>query len=188
MSGGGSDSAYTYDDLGRVLTETDSSGITKEYTYDTANNRLSLAIKQNGVVKTSTTYTYDRMNRLSQVYENGMPIATYTFDANGNRATLTYPNGDSVEYSYNLANKLLSLINKRGNEVLSWYTYTYYLDGNQESKTDSAGTTNYVYDGLERLVSESKMGGKSRVYAYGVKGKCFFMTLIFMKSLWNNSL
>ena len=34
-------------------------------------------------------------------------------------------------------------------------SYTYYLNGNQKSKTSNGETTNYVYDKMNRLVSEN---------------------------------
>ena len=62
------------------------------------------------------------------------------------------------EYSYNASNQLTELVNRNGSgEILSSYTYTYTLDGNQTSKTDAEGrVTNYVYDGLGRLSSETQ--------------------------------
>jgi RHS repeat-associated protein len=158
--------SYTYDDLGRLKTETDGA-IVKEYDYDAANNRISLIIKQNGTVKTSTTYDYDNMNRLEKVSENNQLIAKYHYDENGNRDTLTNANGTSTVYSYNLANKLATLTNNKGTTPLSKYTYSYYLNGNQASKTDLAGkVTSYLYDGLGRLSSEAPSGEPTISYTY----------------------
>lgn len=170
MSGGGASATYTYDDLGRLIKETDGNAIEKDYTYDTANNRLSFIIKQNGQVKTNTSYDYDNLNRQWHVYENNSttPTTTYSYDANGNRATQVNINGDTVTYQYNLANKLTQLANNKGSTELSQYTYAYYLNGNQANKTDSTGKTNdYVYDGLGRLGTETEtVSGNATVTAY----------------------
>ena len=167
MSGGGTNTTYYYDDLGRLIKEVVSDGSQKEYTYDAANNRKSLKISQNGVVKTNTTYTYDNLNRLSTVLENGVLTATYTYDENGNRKSLVYPNGNSTDYQYNLANKLTQLTNKKGATVLSSYAYTYYLNGNQAAKTDNTGkVTTYTYDGLGRITSESPSSESEITYTY----------------------
>ncbi len=48
MSGGGVDTSYSYDDLGRLINETESTGIAKEYTYDAADNRKSLTVNKDG--------------------------------------------------------------------------------------------------------------------------------------------
>ncbi len=167
MSGGGTNTNYFYDDLGRLVKEVSSNEIQKEYTYDAANNRKSLVIKQNGIVKTNTTYTYDNMNRLEKVYENGVLTATYQYDANGNRQSLTYSNGNKTMYTYNAANKLDSITNTKNGTLLSSYIYQYYLDGNQASKTDNKGkTTSYKYDGLGRLTSEIPSDEPTVSYAY----------------------
>ena len=53
--------------------------------------------------------------------------------------------------TYNLANMLTSQTS--GNKLSE--SYTYYLNGNQKSKTSNGQTTNYVYDKMNRLVSEN---------------------------------
>ena len=80
----------------------------------------------------------------------------------------TFPDGtlkkssygsQTTDYTYNLANLLTEVTNANGSTQISNYSYTYYVDGNQKSKTESVagtsnGTTNYTYDGLNRLVQE----------------------------------
>ncbi|MCL2281233.1 MAG: hypothetical protein FWC25_01045, partial [Dehalococcoidia bacterium] len=147
--------AYTYDELGRLISATEPDSTTKTYTYDIAGNRISYTLKVSNVTQLSTTYTYDYFNRLETVSENGVLVATYTYDINGNRASLVYANGTSEHYTYNLANMVTSVVNKSGNIVISSYSYTYYLDGNQRTKTDHSGeVTTYTYDGIGRLISE----------------------------------
>ena len=168
MADGATSTSYVYDDLGRVVKETGSDGITKEYTYDAENNRKTLVIKNNGTTVKNATYTYDKFNRLSQVSEDGQVQATYTYDANGNRASLTYPSGNTISYQYNLGNQLKTLTNLKGSTTLSQYTYDYYLDGNQYKKTETVtGTvTIYTYDGLGRLKSEAETGAPAVSYTY----------------------
>ncbi|AEY65641.1 RHS repeat-associated core domain-containing protein [Clostridium sp. BNL1100] len=167
MNGGGTNTEYFYDDLGRLVKEVSSNEIQKEYTYDAANNCKSIVIKQNGLVKTNTTYTYDNMNRLEKVYENGVLTATYEYDANGNRQSLTYSNGNKTTYMYNADNKLDSITNIKNGTLLSSYIYQYYLDGNQASKTGNKGkTTSYKYDGLGRLTNEIPSDEPAVSYAY----------------------
>jgi len=167
MNGGGTGTAYYYDDLGRLVKEVLSNGVSKEYTYDAANNRKSLLVKQNGAVKTNTAYTYDNMNRLEKVFENEVLTATYAYDANGNRQSLTYSNGNKTTYRYNAANKLEAITNMKDGTILSSYTYSYYLDGNQASKTDNTGKiTAYKYDGLGRLTNEAPTGEPAISYTY----------------------
>ena len=167
-SSGGVATTYLYDELGRLKSETEAGGIVKAYTYDADNNRKTFVITQNGVVKANTSYDYDKMNRLWKVSESSVPIATYDYDANGNRKTLIYnANGNSTSYGYNLANKLTALTNMQGATPISSYAYTYYLDGNQASQKDIANkVTNYAYDAVGRLASESTQGESAIAYSY----------------------
>ena len=80
----------------------------------------------------------------------------------------------TTDYTYNLANMLTEVNNANGSTQISKYTYTYYVDGNQKSKTESVagtnkGTTNYTYDGLNRLVSE-QAPDKTYTYQYDSYG------------------
>lgn len=172
-------SNYLYDDLGRLIKETEGTTITKEYDYDATNNRKSFVLKQNNNTKTNTSYIYDKLNRLKTVSEDGVLNVTYNYDDNGNRANLSYnANGNSTYYEYNLANKLNKLTNKKSTTTVSEYSYTYYLDGNQASKKDQTGkVTNYTYDGLGRLTSESPTGEAAVSYTYDDSNNRNKMTL-----------
>lgn len=166
--------SYTYNEQGRVITEADSNGVEKNYTYDANGNVKTSVVKVNGVSKKTMTFVYDKKDRLTQVYEGGTLAATYTYDANGNRSSLTYGNGNSVDYAYNLANLVTSLQNKNGATTLSKYAYTYYLDGNQATKSDHTGRiTNYQYDGLGRLKKEAESGAAgaiTKAYTFDAAG------------------
>lgn len=166
-SGDSVNTTFTYDDRGNKITESMTNGITKEYAYDAGGNKISFITKQNGVAKIDTAYRYDKMNRLEQVSEGGQPKAIYTYDDNGNRKTLTYSNGNITVYQYNLANKLKSLTNSNNAITLSEYSYNYYLDGNQASKNETSKNkvTEYLYDGLGRLESETEKASGSSASA-----------------------
>ena len=114
-------------------------------------------------------YVYDALNCLTQMSQGDI-TADYGYDTNGNRAYVEYDNDLCEEYDYNLANLLTCLVNKNSiDTVLSQYDYTYTLDGNQASKTDQDGVvTDYTYDGLGRLTSESvtKDSVVSQSYTY----------------------
>lgn len=155
-------SSMTYDDLGRLITESETDDVTKKYEYDAVDNKKSFELAQAGKIITNLAYKYDAMNRLYQVFENSTTLlATYLYDANGNRDSLEYPNGLFIDLDYNLTNKLTSLTNTKGGlagTVLSKYTYKYFLDGNQSDKTEvmSNNTVSYKYDGVGRLLSETE--------------------------------
>ncbi|WBW98142.1 S8 family serine peptidase [Oceanirhabdus sp. W0125-5] len=175
MNSEGITTEYLYDDLGRLTTEKDSTGVKKQYTYDAANNRKSFILSINDNIKSKIKYDYDKQNRLAKVYKSNNGIqeetASYTYDDNGNRETLQYPNGITVVYNYNLLNLLTELTNKKGTTVLSKYTYSYYLDGNREKETEerqgqSSRTREFKYDGLGRLETEKEQGKDPVEYDY----------------------
>ena len=169
--------SYTYDSQGRVLTETESGGVVRQYTYDAAGNRKTFKLQVNGALVTNSAYVYDKADRLQNVHENNMLRATYGYDVKGNRASLTYGSGQTTAYTYNLANALVSLTNKLGAQTQSSYTYLYYLDGNQRQKTAHNGAvTAYLYDGQGRLRGESVSGGLALIYDYDAAGNRAAMT------------
>jgi len=163
---------FTYDDLGRLVYQSEANGMTKSFAYDAADNRKSFVLKQNNVTKLNNTYQYDNLNRLYKVFDNGSLVVTYLYDSNGNRQTLTYPNGITTSYNYNLQNKVTKLTNKKGTTVLTDYDYTYYADGSQESYKDlvTGKSSKYEYDDLRRLTQETELKdtttASTTVYTY----------------------
>ncbi len=172
---------YTYDELGRVITEVDSKGVEKDYTYDVKGNLKTSVVKVNDTLVKTTSFVYDKKDRLAEVYEAGDLVASYTYDANGNRNSLTYGNGTGTDYDYNLANLVTSLENMKGSSTLSSYAYTYYLDGNQATKADYTGRqTSYSYDGLGRLTQEAESSAADAVtkaYTFDPAGNRASMTV-----------
>lgn len=176
---------YTYDDLGRLLSETQSGSpqIKKEYTYDIASNRLTAKVYSydTGILTNDTSYTYDELNRMQTVSEGGVLQCTYTYDVNGNRSSMKYNTNLITNYTYNLSNMLKTLENKYSTVVESSYSYEYQLDGNQTKKTDNTGKmTEYIYDGLGRLKSEKETSGSTILtfisYDYDKAGNRYRMT------------
>jgi len=144
---------YTYDAFGRQLTET-SGDVEKTYTYDDNSNILSVDITDYDGSIYSMNYTYDNLNRIVTA-TNPVVSASFAYTPSG-RMSSSSVGTLTTEYGYNDANMLLSAVNKLEGNSLSSYNYTYYLDGNQRTVTDSHnGTTQYAYDGMGRLTSET---------------------------------
>ena len=173
MTGGGINTTSTYDSLGRLVKESLTDGIVKEYNYDINGNRKSFKFTKNGTVQYTLTYDYDKMNQLTKVYENGAVKAEYTYNPDGTLKKSSY-GSQTADYSYNLASLLTEVNNANGSTQISKYSYTYYVDGNQKSKTESVagvskGTTNYTYDGVNRLVKE-QTPDNTYSYQYDIYG------------------
>ena len=131
---------YTYDNLGRVLSEQlpeaidngttqVSSTVTNTYAYDSFGNMLTMneemlpIIGSSPAVYRTTTYTYNALNRLHTVSNSVTTTNTTTFATTSNVTATT--------------------------------TYSYNAFGNINKTVDpNANTTYYYYDGLNRQVAE----------------------------------
>lgn len=109
--------AYTYDDMGRLLTETEAQNgnavRSDSYTFDDRGNRaqkVSVAANQN----IRTNYTYDAANKLLTETEaaltNGSYVTgdtkAYTYDDAGNLSTVKVNNVLKTEYAYDSLNRM----------------------------------------------------------------------------------
>jgi RHS repeat-associated protein len=97
----GTSVAYSYDNLNRLQTVTDSrlsGNQTTTYTYDDANNVATVQIP-NGL---TSTFTYDSLNRLTELTTSTTPATsyTYTLGATGIRTNATEQNGRAIQWSY----------------------------------------------------------------------------------------
>ena len=144
--------SYTYDDNGRVLTETRGSEVST-YTYNDAGFVTGMAnttgadysftyrLDGNQVSRTTdnevTNYTYNNLGQLTG--ESGMDWqAVYTYDTRGNRATAEISDGlpgslaknqGTTSYTYDLNNRLLEETNA-ANGVTRKVSYEYDSNGN----------------------------------------------------------
>ncbi len=178
---GTSSISYTYDGAGRVLTETNSDGTVRTYTYDSMGRRATFALTKNNTAVTSAAYTYDALDRLVSATENGV-TTTHTYDANGNRtSTAVSAQNTKTEYTFNRANLVTSAEHKQlVNDAwvtLSTETCTYYVNGDLRTRAATEGgtttTTTYTYDKAGRLTQEAT-GTTTISYAYDARGNRTF--------------
>ncbi|MGB8330505.1 MAG: hypothetical protein WCE62_10290, partial [Polyangiales bacterium] len=144
------DTAYTYDDRGRIdaWTETveNDAPRTRKFGYDAAGRLVTVHDITGG--------------------EPGTLLEEYAYDGNGNRqkALSNYPGavpldaelptsircpGPSGDTAANAEDQLCEY---------GGFTYSYNARGQLESKTDGAATTTYTYDGLGRLQRVTEPG------------------------------
>jgi RHS repeat-associated protein len=171
---GKADVAYTYDDLGRQLTETSGSR-THAYAYDLAGNRVTVTY---GGTDTVLTSTYDALNRLSTLSETpalsaqlstlSYPrVTTYGYDLNGNRAYERSPNGDTVQTRFDALNRSLAATHaKATGALLLQVAQAYDAAGNVTRVTEQyfssalqPRTLTNTYDGANRLLTETAVQG-----------------------------
>ena len=118
-----------------------------EYTYDKNNNRVSMTGPTG-----QTEYFYDELNRLTHLVHPTRQTVTFDYDALGRRTRMVMPNGVRTRYQYDEASRLLSLVHQLGATTINSFAYTYDRVGNRTARTDSAGTAEYNYDALNRLL------------------------------------
>jgi len=153
---------YTFDELNRLASVTDASGVT-EYTYDNVGNRETVTYPN----LTVASYTYDQLNRLKRLQNNktsGEIISSYAYELGpaGNRLSVTENTDRRVEYSYDELYRLTNEdIYDDGATLTEAISYTYNEVGNRLTKTDNNGTISYSYDANDRLLTA---GGTTFAY------------------------
>ncbi len=116
---------FSYDDFGRMKTETDGRGNT-------------------------TTFGYDNNDRLtSTAFSDGTATVTNTYDGNGNHLTEASATG-TITNTYDQRNRLTSTVNTAGGGAVS---YGYDLVGNTVQVTDPQGTVTHDYDSSNQLTA-----------------------------------
>ena len=170
----GSETYYTYDALGNLITE-QCDGAIKSYTYNNLQQVDSFTLKINGVVKQSRTYTYDDLGRLSELLQDATKI-NYTYDENGNLLTRLNTNVNNnathlTTYTYTGGNKIKTV---NVNNAAYSTVYQYYTNGNLYAETSyntndpDYSTFNtyhiYQYDLLNRLTVDRDAADDTYTY------------------------
>lgn len=162
---------YTYGPSGNRLTMTDPEGGVTTYQYDELNRPISLTNPDGEI----TTYKYNGFSRITEVnFPNGTKT-THTYDILGRPISLTNRRQDgtiisSYNYSYDKVGNITSVIDHNNNIESYFYdplyrlvkvnypdnsqtSYTYDPVGNRLTMTTPSGTTNYIYDKANRLLT-----------------------------------
>ena len=167
---------YTYDQVGNILTETDShNGTSVSYVYDNQ-NQLTGATYQDGRVE---AYTYDTVGNLL-TFDNGVQSHTYTYGDSDWKDLLTavdgkpltydtignplhYENGSyAYEFSWSEGRRLSSVAWPAGGQTT---TYEYDHNGVRTKKITQSGTV--VYDLVNsQAVGETRYNADGSVSVY----------------------
>ena len=134
---GNVETAYSYDNAGRLIKETIQKGeetTTYKYDYDDVGNRIEK--RENDAF---TTYTYNSRNQLV-TEETEAGVVTYSYDANGNLLSQSGA-GKAVAYTYDVYNRLIQYAEGEKKE-----SYTYDAEGVRRSKVNGNDTIYYISD------------------------------------------
>ena len=170
--------ANTYDELGRVTTQTDALGNTMTFSYgedattviDNRGNAIVYTLDDqkrntkityaNGDVETTA---YDENNRIaSRTDANGVTTA-YLYDENGNLLQEIRADGSQSEYTYHALALPLTATDYEGNTT----TFTYDARGNLLTVTDGEGNRmSFGYDSLSRMTAMTDANGGTVTFRY----------------------
>jgi RHS repeat-associated protein len=154
---------HTYDDLNRRITTTDAEGKLWQFGYDHNGNRTSTT----DPLGRQTTLVYDAMNRLVEVDQPLGRTTKYAYDANGNKTGETDPDGHVTTHAYDAANRLTGTTHADGTAL----SFVYDNANNLTQQTDEAGNVwQNEYDALNRKTSTKDPEGYAVTRAYDAGG------------------
>ena len=166
---------FTYDNLDRLLTETDELCKTTAYTYDYAGHVLTVKDALNATI----TYTYDSMGNVLTMTDALGSTVTYTYDVLGRQLTQTVPftasTAQITKYDYDANGNVTITRVSRDSEV---YTRTgnLYDEMNRLWLTlavedeDVILNASYTYNGYDKPLT-MRNGNSTTVYEYNQRGE-----------------
>ncbi len=107
-----------------------------------------------------TSFIYDPLSRLLSASYPDTLVFSYGYDSLGNRLTqnIATPSANiTIPYTYNNDNQLTNI---------AVGTLTYDNNGNQTKKTNTQGSTNFLYNFENRLTKYTPPAGSSTTYTY----------------------
>jgi RHS repeat-associated protein len=180
---------YTYDALGRKLTEQKGTEPVSTYAYDAIgqlssrgppNNKVSYAYDVLGNITKLTypsgrevNYAYDDASQLTSLADATLGNISYAYDSRGNETSITLPNGVIESNIYDANSRRTSVNIAKGNDAIYSKSQTYSTVGNiiQQGKTGSsiAAPTleDFTYDPLSRITAQKNNSDGSSDNSYG---------------------
>ncbi|HSX37494.1 MAG TPA: RHS repeat-associated core domain-containing protein [Chlamydiales bacterium] len=167
----------SYDEKGRLVSETNALGQRAEYKYDDIGNR-KYAKDFSG--RLETFYEYDFSNRLIKKEEKGDDgihrVYQYTYDTKHNLITETDPYGNVTTYVPDAFGHRKEIhpppiLDERGGKILTVATFKYDSAGNEIEKTDAAGNiTKTSYNAYGKPILITHPNGATEEFSYYLDG------------------
>ena len=184
LSGSGDVTTFTYDDLDRLESESDSLENTWTYQYDKLGNRTQvedpeeqtisysydLLGRQTGIDYPGTgddvTLSYNALSWRTQMVD-GVGTTGWTYDNLGRPTVINDPFNDDIEYAYDGRGLRTSLENPDGDAA----AYQYDDLGRLAAVTDwDSEVISYTYDLAGQLTNTRLPNGVTSSYAYNASG------------------
>jgi YD repeat-containing protein len=162
---------FEYDALGRqtalvlnfkpIVDPDAETNVRYDYTYNAVGNRETVT-DPNGNI---TRYTYDPLNHVLSKVDPLDNTWHYEYDAAGNQVTVTDAKSQVTYYAYDDAGQLTT-IDYPDSDV----NFTYTDTGQRATMVDGLGTTTWIYDDLNRLISVTDPFDQTVGYGYDAVG------------------
>jgi RHS repeat-associated protein len=134
---------YTYDTLGRVLTETKPDGSVTQTAYH------GLSVTETNALSQTRTVVKNSQGKVVSITDAQSGVMTYAYDAVGNLLSTTDAAGNVVTATYDLRGRKVAATDPN----LGHWTYSYNTLGQLVSQTDAKSqVTSLTYDKLDRIV------------------------------------
>lgn len=163
------DFGYTYDAIGRKITETNGNNVTWKYYYDDAGRVIKTTVVDS-TEKVLEQYTYDNIGN----------VLTNT-DGNGNATTIAFGGATTIHtYNYDNQNRLTDITTKVNNVIIEKTRYSYDNNGNTltttvDTYTDGSiastkVTVTNTYDKYNQLIKTVTEDGTVVTKIYNAEG------------------
>lgn len=164
---------YEYDRAGQLISITYAEGTadagTVRYTYDAVGRKVS----ESDALGHITTFAYDDVGRMLEVTDPLAYTTAYTYDNAGRHISITDPNGRQTRYIRDIRGRTTITIFADDTAIVKNYDGI----GNLVSRTDQAGkATTYAYDDAGRLLAVTNPLGQTTTYAYDAVGNLLSIT------------
>ncbi len=177
-------SIYSYDQLGRLIKESDPLGNVTSYAYDAKGNLITKTDAKDNIINysydgngrllkkaypdnTEENYTYDAKDNILTINSKNISY-NFSYDAAGRMQSSTDSNGKVLQYSYDSTGRISKIIYPEGSVV----SYAYDTAGRLAKITNGGGRTySYTYDKLGRRTKISYPSGATASYGYDATGR-----------------
>lgn len=155
--------AYEYDSMDRLAAVTDALGGQSLFTYDENGNKT---VHRDARLN-STAFAYDAADRLTTTTDAAGGIERFGYDALGRRTRVTNQNGAVSTIGYDAVGNVVQETDAPGNVV----RHEYDANGNRTATVDERNArTVMTYDALNRLVSVTDPLGNRQTFEYDLNG------------------
>ena len=174
---------YSYDKADRLIDVIDAKGVDTHYTYD-AVGRVLTEVRDcgSGKINLTTSYAYDAKGQTISVTDALGAVTNYAYDLNGQKTRIVQDAGSgklniTTDFAYRADGKVISQTDAVGTAQARTTTFDYDTLGRMTKKVEDAGsgklniTTLYYYDVNNNLVATTDALGRTSRFVYDLNSR-----------------